>query len=187
MPEYSNDALGQVVREERARAGLTQEKLGKDAGYRTGAGVSISRLENGLLRPSAERFAGVARALGLQPEDLEARACDRTREDTEAGAPTRGQGNLTGIDTQAEGAATARGALSLKARARELQQEIDLRTSVITDLTEAFNKQHDRARDEFFVPFVEIAERVEGAPPPKATDLDGDDDGPDPDPEAVAA
>ena len=41
--EYSREALGQVIRELReARAPkLSQEELGRKAGYRTGAGVSM--------------------------------------------------------------------------------------------------------------------------------------------------
>ena len=174
VTEYSRDALGQVVRDLRERLGMPQEELGRKAGYRTGAGVSISRVESGLVRPTAERFAGIAIALGLTPEELEAQAAKQTGEDdldtSSAGGRTAGAAGGA-----SDGAKTPPSSKQLKARARKIQREIDERTTVITDLSEEFNKQHDRARDEFFMRFVEIAERVEGAPPPDRTQLEDDD------------
>src|SRR5229473_3064565 len=64
------DALGQVVHDLRRKKGWTQEKLGREAGYQSGAGVSISRLENGRLKPTPERFEGIAKALGLFSDAL---------------------------------------------------------------------------------------------------------------------
>lgn len=174
MAEYSKEALGQVVRRLRERNGKTQEELGREAGYQTGAGVSISRLESGLLRPGTEKFAGIAKALELKPEELEARAAKQRAEDDPAGsadaASTGGAGGGA-----SDGATASRGSRELKDRARRIQREIDERTTVITNLSEEFNKQHDRARDEFFMKFVEVAALVEGAPQPDPTQLQDDD------------
>lgn len=181
MVNYSKEALGQVVRELRERRGLTQEELGRDAGYGTGAGVSISRLESGLLHPGSERFAGTAGALGLTVEELKARAAERTGESDAADAA----GNFDRVpsDTR-DGAKVPPSSKDLKARARRIEREIEKRTTVITDLGTRFNFQHDRARDEFFMKFVELAERVAGAPQPDPTKLQDDDAA---DADAVAA
>lgn len=180
MASFDAEALGAVVRELREHHGLTQEELGRRAGYLTGAGVSISRLESGLMRPGAERFAGIARELGLTPEELEALATERTSKSASGSAaiPTAG----ATADGSSSGG-SARGPESVKARARRIQREIDARASVINDLGSAFNAQHDRARDEFFLPFVEIAGRIEGAEQPDPTPFENDDAT---DPEAVA-
>lgn len=171
MTDYSNEALGQVVRGLRERNGKTQEGLGREAGYGAGAGVSISRLESGLLRPGTERFAGIAKALGLKPEELEARAAKQTAEEVAAGDADAARGGDAG------GGASdgARASKELKDLARRIQHEIDERTTVIEKLSEEFNKQHDRARDEFFMKFVDVAALVEGAPQPDPTQLQDDD------------
>lgn len=175
MTDYSNEALGQAVRGLRERNGKTQEELGREAGYGAGAGVSISRLESGLLRPGTERFAGIAKALGLKPEELEARAAKQTAEDVAAGDADAARGGGAGGGGVSDGARASRGSKELKDLARRIQHEIDERTTVIEKLSEEFNKQHDRARDEFFMRFVDVAALVEGAPQPDPTQLQDDD------------
>src|SRR3954447_26509647 len=91
VADYSLEALGQVVKRLRREMGLTQEELGHAADYGKGAGVSISRLENGRLEPTPERFAAIARALGVGVEELEERAAEETTA-PESGA---GDGNRT--------------------------------------------------------------------------------------------
>lgn len=174
MADYSMEALGQVVRDLRGAKKLTQDELGKKAGYRGGAGVSISRIEGGLLRPGGDRFAGLAAALELTPDELEARVSRRTVENVAVTSAA------TGVLASAAwapvvGGATARGAERPKDRIKRIQQGIDERMRIITDLGEQFNKAHDRARDEFFMRFVEIAGRLEGAPPPDPPQLEGDE------------
>ena len=166
MVEFTNEALGRVVRSLREQAGKTQEDLGRAAGYKAGAGVSISRVESGLLRPGAERFEGIARALGLEPDELAARAAE-VGEDREPNARTYS-------------------AKELRDRARRLQEETEARTTTIKALGDEFNRQHDRAKDEFFMRFVDIASRIEGAEPPDPTLLE-DDDPDDANADAVAA
>lgn len=164
MTQNHMEALGQVVRELRTAKKLTQDELGTKAGYRTGAGVSISRLENGQLRPGAERLQGVAEALGLTPEELEARASRRTVDNVEA--------------TTANATATeSRGAEGPRDRYRRIEREINARKKDITDLNRVFNEARDHARDEFFRKFIEIAGRIEGARQPDPTQLHDDDPG----------
>ena len=56
--------LGQILREARRRAGVSQRRLG----IRTGiAAPAISRIENGHESPSFERFAVLLEALGFEP------------------------------------------------------------------------------------------------------------------------
>ena len=181
MVPYPKEALAQVVRGLRERKGLTQEELGRAAGYRAGAGVSISRLESGLLRPSPERFAGVARALGLTPEELEARAHERGVEDDAAGGAAGGH-TAPAAAGRTDGAAGQR---ELNARKERIELEIGARTKAITERSEEFNAQHDRAQAAFLVRFGAIAERIEGAPRPDATQLRDDDTGGNPGAAAV--
>jgi transcriptional regulator with XRE-family HTH domain len=64
------ESLGQIVKNLRKEKGLTQTQLGRDAGYKGGAGVTISRIESGQLEPSPERLEGIARVLGVSPDEL---------------------------------------------------------------------------------------------------------------------
>ena len=153
MRPYSKEALGQVVRDLRLKKGLTQEELGSEAGYKGGAGVSISRLENGQLEPSPEKLEGIAKALGLFAEVL-AQVAEET--------------------TQTPESARRNGSVSIRDRVARVQREIDGRTQLVTDLGQAFNDAHDRAKDDFLMRLVEIAARVDGAPEPDPTQLEGD-------------
>ncbi|MGG6382454.1 helix-turn-helix domain-containing protein [Paenarthrobacter sp. NEAU-H11] len=149
MTQNRMEALGQVVRELRTAKKLTQDELGTKAGYRSGAGVSISRLENGQLKPGAERLHGLAEALGLTPEELEARAFRQTAINSETATATESRG--------AEGA---------KERYRRIEREVDRRKNDLISLSDGYNEARDRARDEFLQKFIEIAERIEGARQP---------------------
>lgn len=152
--EYSLVALGQVIQEHRVANGLTQDELGSAAGYRAGAGVSISRIENGLTRPGRDRFTGIALALGLTPDQLESAAEERTRDISAAQGGTGGP------------ATSSAGGERLDDRSKRLRQEVKRRDAVISELYGAFNEAHDRARDEFFMTLVEIASGIDGAPQP---------------------
>lgn len=167
--EFSREALGLVVREyrETLRPRLTQEQLGAAAGYGAGASVSISRIESGLSRPGPDRFAGIARALGLTPGQLEAEAAQRTA-----------ALSMSRVEDPS-GTGKVRSDESIGDRAKRIQQEIDRRASAVTELGNAFNEAHDRAQDNFFMRFVQIAGGVTGAPQPEPTDLpDSGDEGP---------
>lgn len=160
---FSVEALGAVIRAHREAAALTQQYLGTKAGYGSGAAVSISRIENGLTRPSDERLDGIAYTLGLTRAQLQDLASQRTH--------TQGEGRG---GTSTDGTKPV-GDESVKQRAKRIQQESENRAGLITDLAEAFNEAHDRARDDFFMKFVEIASQIDGAEPPESAELQIDD------------
>lgn len=164
--EYTLEALGSVIRSGRESLKLTQEELGQAAGYGAGAGVSISRIERGLSRPSPERLARIAEELDLTAEQLEKRARQRTDDLRKAGKFSMGEE-------------------SLKQRVLRVQKELDERTSAIDRAGTAFNQAHDRARDNFFMKFVEAALGIEGAPQPASSEVVAEDEG-DPSEEAKA-
>jgi len=155
---YSLEALGLVVRELREAKSprLTQHELGLLAGYQAGAGVAISRIESGLSRPSPERLAGLNDALGLTPGEIETLAVSRT--ELVAGST---QGPSAGATDE-----------SLRQRLQRLQLTVEERTERLTDTVDAFNEAHDKARDEFFLPFVRAANALAGAPQPPRGSLD---------------
>jgi transcriptional regulator with XRE-family HTH domain len=175
VPPYSKDALGDVVRGLRERQGWTQEMLGREAGYQTGAGVSISRLEGGLLQPSPERFAGIATAFGLTVEELEARASSMTREDDHRSGTVADPEVGEEAGPASRGTKAPPGQKELNARRKRIELETGERTRTITELGGTFNEAHDRAREQFFLRLVEIAARVDGSPPvdPTALGVDG--------------
>lgn len=169
---YSLEALGEVVRELRLAGGLTQEDLGRAAEYGAGAAVSISRIERGLTRPGRDRFAGIAVALGLTPSQLEAEAEKRTGD------------LLQPVERSPNRTDEVRGSERTKDRVRRIQQEVERRKAAITELGDAYNEAHDRARDEFLLRFVGIATAIDGAPPPDKELVDEEDE---PDAEGDAA
>lgn len=163
--EYSTEALGMVIREcrESKVPKMTQAELGTRAGYQSGATVSISRIESGQMRPGPDRLADIARALGMTLAQLEKEAAKRTKE-------------LGGTRGTSRGDAGARSSgESLKDRAKRIQQQIEQRTTLITEAGDAFNTAHDRARDEFFMKFVKIAGSISGADQPDPSAFDADD------------
>lgn len=149
----SPEALGQVVRDLRRKKGLTQEKLGHDAGYNGGAGVSISRFESGQLVPSPELFEGIARELDISPDELVALAEERSKSPQSA---------------------IRDGRVSIESRVAQIGRENHGRKQLVTDLA-AFNEARDRAKDDFLMRFREIAARVDGAPPPDPAQLESQD------------
>ncbi len=142
-------ALGQVVRRLRREKGLTQEELGEAAGYHGGAGVSISRLENGRLEPTEERFSGIACALGLIPEQLRSQAIGES-------------GSLEATDGERFVTREERIAMVVRAseRREQLAPELD-----------AFRLAVEKARDAFLLRFHGLAARIGDAPVPDGGDL----------------
>jgi len=149
---------------------MSQEQLGRRAGYRAGAGVSISRVESGLTRPGPDRLAGIGLALGATPEQLNdqaVRLADQNRDHGDGTEP--GGGSARGAKTGSQN--------STKARLKRVQEILDKRTMCVQDLGEAFNNAHDSARDEFFMNFIEIADHITGAPePPLPAGLTAEED-----------
>lgn len=154
---YSLEGLGLVVRELReARVPrLTQQELGARAGYQTGAGVAVSRIENGLSRPSPERLARLAEALNVAPDRLAELAAQRTEALRAAG-----------------GAPSSASDESLRDPLQRLQRTVEDRTKQLEHGVDAFNTAHDKARDDFLLPFVRTADGISGAPTPPHQELD---------------
>ncbi len=161
--EYTPEALGQVIRDlrEAHEPPMTQALLGQLAGYGSGAGVSISRIETGVTRPTARRFAGLALALDLTPEQLAALAVQRTLE----------QEKKVADGAEAHGLRAKR--RSTRTRLAHVQEAVRARTDCVQELGLAFNVAHDRARDEYFLPFVTTAAAIQqAAVPPELPDDD---------------
>jgi transcriptional regulator with XRE-family HTH domain len=154
--DYDSRALGKAIRGWRLEAGLTQEELGRAAGYGRGAAVSVSRIEAGLTHPTPERFDGLAVALGRTPHEV--------RE--AAGALSE----HTAVDDGVQGRLSDRE--STKARFRRVQDEFQRRSEVTASLGDGFDRAHERAREDFFMPFVRAAGRINGAPQPNPAVLE---------------
>jgi transcriptional regulator with XRE-family HTH domain len=161
---FSQQALGLVVRGLREHEGLTQAELGSNAGYGAGAGVAISRLENGQLLPGPEKLEGIARALGLTVEQLERRAAEHAAAVAAAPPPPAGAPGAPGGSLPSDGAAAPPGQKELNLRSEAVTSETSERARVITELSEAYNQQYDRARESFLLPFDELGARLDGAP-----------------------
>lgn len=151
---YTAEALGQVIRElrEQMPRRMSQEELGKEAKYGKGAGVSISRVEAGQTLPTKAKLAGIAGGLGITIERLEKLAIKRTQE----------------LATDSESPATHTTPKPLTAKERAIAVEAHTRSRIgkVGELTSAYEAAHRRARDKFFLPFVEWAKRIDGATPP---------------------
>lgn len=141
MSAQEQEGLGAAVRELRVERGWTQEELGRRAKYRTGAGVSISRLEGGLTKPDTPRLLQIAKALDVTMAELLRLAADRG-------------GNPSPDST-----------VATKQRIEAVQQELHRRMESVTELGEAFSDAHERAKNDFLMPFLEVAARVNSAQP----------------------
>jgi len=168
VSDYSNKALGQVVREQREAKDLTQAELGAGAGYGKGADVSISRIEAGTVRPGAEKLGGIAATLGLSVAELEdfARARDAELPDDDD----------TDDDRSSTGPKAPPSQKELTARRDKVQEEIEARRALVQELGDRFNAEYDRSRDVFSKQFGDIAGRIHDAPQPQPLEPDDDTD-----------
>jgi len=163
----SRGGLGRVIRElrEAHTPKLTQEQLGRKAGYRAGAGVSMSRVENGVTRPGPRRLEGIASALGLTVQELESRSAQQhsPQPRPEPDRPVRGAGS----DPSHTGAAVrGRTRESTKDQMRRIQGDFNRRHALAVTKGREFNAVHDRARDDFFMALVRTATTITGLPNP---------------------
>lgn len=142
MPDYPLDSLGAVVATLRKERGLTQAQLGNRAGYGGGAGVAISRLENGQLLPGPDRLKGVAQALGISVDELTDRASKSAGESEHS---------------------TSVGEEPVADRLARIARDIEDQQQLERDLN-AFTEARDRANDRFLMRFSEIAARIEDSP-----------------------
>src|SRR5215218_5947105 len=121
--ESSPEALGWTIRSlrEQCTPKLTQAELGRRAGYGAGAGVAISRIESGQMRPGPDKLDRIANALGSTALQLERRAAQETRERL-----GDDHGDATAVGTRA--------GVPLKQRDAELEEAVALRTAKVTEL-----------------------------------------------------
>jgi len=168
--EYARRGLGQVIRElrEAHTPKLTQEQLGRKAGYRAGAGVSMSRIENGVTRPGPRRLEGIATALGLTVQELETRSAQRSPQpqpepDSPSEPAVRGAGSDSSHTAAAGG---VRPEESTKDQMRRIQGDFNRRHTLAVRKGREFNAVHDRARDDFFLDLVRTASTITGLPNP---------------------
>ena len=157
---YTDEAMGRAIHA--ARRGLlpavTQEQLGIAAGYASrGAGVSISRVESGRMRPSAEKLERIAAALGVTLQELARRAAELTR--------------------AAHDAAPAAGRRTARQRAAELHRSVTARQAEGELASGRLDASRAAARDEFLVPFVRNAARIAGKPQRRALGAGSADSG----------
>lgn len=164
---YANEGLGRAIRELRLAAGMSQADLATAAHYGKGGAVSISRIENGQVRPAAKRLTAIAQALGADLNALVELAADESKDDEAPSENTqRAWADMTG---------------STKDRSQRIQGELTRRQELIRSRSEQFNTAHDAARDDFFLPFIAAASRIVDRPAPptfddltaEATDTDG--------------
>ena len=154
MASFSTlEALGPVIRDLRRERALTQEELGRRAGYGAGAGVAISRLESGQLHPSSERLEGIAAAFELTPNELFARAVERSK----------------GLKT-----AAGDGKVSIEDRLARIRRANERRKHLVQSM-EALTDARDRATDDFLMRFRDVAFRIYGVPKPDPGELEIDE------------
>lgn len=156
---YSDDlaeAFGAVIRRRRLgkRPPMTQQRLGELADYKEGAGVSISRIENGKVRPPSDRLAAIADALGTTEGEL--------RNDAHREARERLHAAQTASVPGTQGA--RRGNESLKSRYQRVVKRAEDRRLKLESAIEELTEAQSRSRDEFILPFVTTAEGIEGLP-----------------------
>jgi transcriptional regulator with XRE-family HTH domain len=165
---HSRGGLGQVIRElrEAHTPKLTQEQLGRKAGYRAGAGVSMSRIENGVTRPGPRRLEGIATALGLTVQELETRSTQRSPQPQPAPNPPSEQPGAGSDPSHTAAAVGGRTKESTRDQMRRIQGDFDRRQILAVTKGREFNAAHDCARDDFFLNLVRVATTITGLPHP---------------------
>lgn len=136
----TESAIGRIVHDLRREKGLTQAALGVAAGYQGGAGVTVSRIENGLLEPSADRLEGIASALGLTSRDLTDLAAARAASERE-----QSQNGVESFDHRIAAI-----------------QEVNRRRKSLATAYRAYTEAGAAADSSFLAPLRAIAARMEG-------------------------
>src|SRR4051794_38417979 len=136
----STRALGRAIRSLREEADISQQQLGEQAGYSkgAGAGVSMSRVESGQMRPGTARLLGIAEALGASMEVL-VETAERLTVEVQAEEEQKERDRVS--RRPAEGSTSG---LPIKQRLAVLQETIDQRIKAVGDLSDRFNSVHDR-------------------------------------------
>jgi transcriptional regulator with XRE-family HTH domain len=145
--EYSSEALGKVIHSLRKQHGMTQEELGKKAGYKTGAGVAVSRIESGQSRPGLQRFEGLATALEVSPDELDTLAAAKDKE----------------LDARPRGVAPT-SEVRPRGRTQRLGHEVGRRAAIRGRLEDELAQATLRSSEMFLLPFFETASTIADAP-----------------------
>lgn len=156
--------LGRAIARARVRAGLTQRELAEQAGYRPKSGsVTVSRIENDVIKPSPDKLAALARATNTTDDEL---LRDAGMTPGVIGRVGKGLRRTT----------TAAVAGSQANRNEERRQQIIDEVAMLEDNTgeamKALSKASDQARDDFMLTFLELASKVSGIEEP-APSADG--------------
>lgn len=149
---HSTDAesLGRAIQDLRKARGITQQQLAADVGYepRSG-GVTISRIENGVISPPASRLRRIAEALDTTVEQIH----------ENAGLTASRTARLRSAALRVAGGNERQENAELEADIVKESELLDTRTQEAwAQLTAA----HERVRDEFLLPFISTATRIEG-------------------------
>lgn len=142
---------GRMIRRLRDAVGLTQEELAAKAGYTGGGRVALSKVEQGQAAPTPDRLLGICDALGISVEELEHRTAVEL-----VNGPRFTDTMLVPL-AGPEAADNAR-------RERVLAHETERLTRVTQSRFAAAKGACDDARDNFVVPFLELAARVRDLP-----------------------
>jgi transcriptional regulator with XRE-family HTH domain len=111
------------------------------------------------MRPGPEKLVAIAEALGVAADVLIQESCGLSDEDGSSADERAGKQST-----------------SIKDRLEAVEFERERRTALVTELGDRFNTAYDRARDEFFTKFLDVAVQIADAPKPQGPDgLDGDE------------
>lgn len=152
--QYSREALGAVIRRHRNRVGLSQEELGRQAHYQSGAGVAISRIESGQIAVGSARLAQLAEPLGVTADQLTAEARADTSGSDAGATPASGSAR----------ASVAAGNETLRKRRARVELRVKQRQEVLDGGLSALKERRQSAEDGFVLPFITVAREIEGAP-----------------------
>ncbi|MBK6763992.1 MAG: helix-turn-helix transcriptional regulator [Micrococcales bacterium] len=139
--------LGQAIRNRRRELNLTQEKLAAEVGYGQGGGVTVSRIEHGVISPPLSRLSRIAEALQTTPEELYA----------DAGLGASRSSRLRSV---AKRVAVGPQAEENAALEEEILKEAELLDELTGEATKELVAAHDRVRDEFLLPFIAATARI---------------------------
>jgi len=170
------DALGQVIAQH--RGDMSQGQLASAAEYKSGGQVSISRIENGRMKPSPNRLALIAKALGTTPEALAEEALELAVKQFSDGDGDGQLGRKTSgrrADSKPTGVKRSRLVRALYGpqgeRNLQLRESINIEVERRQRTTEAavkrFREIDSKISQDFIEPFLFSAAEVQGVDLPE--------------------
>ena len=139
--------LGQAIRDARHRMGWTQETLAAAVEYGQGGGVTISRIEHGVISPPLRRLSLIAEKLETTPEELYA-------------AAGMGASRSSRLRSTAKRVAVGSQAEENDALEADILKEAEWLDTLAQEAGTELVAAHDRARDEFLLPFIAATARI---------------------------